>query len=108
MRREACPVATVTFDSGSASIAVTTDGAGHYESGALAASPNPGLFYVRQRWLDPATGRWLSVDPVEGEPRYGYVHNQAARRSDPTGLEPLSKELGRQYQRFEEHQDRTF
>ena len=47
--------------------------------------PDLALYYVKARWLDPATGRWLSVDPVESEPRYTYVANQPTTRVDPTG-----------------------
>jgi RHS repeat-associated protein len=45
-----------------------------------------GLQYVRARWLDSATGSWLSVDPVEGEPRYTYVRNAPTMGVDPSGL----------------------
>jgi RHS repeat-associated protein len=48
-----------------------------------------GLYYVRQRWLDPATGRWLSVDPVEGEPRYSYANNAPTTGVDPSGNQSL-------------------
>jgi RHS repeat-associated protein len=47
--------------------------------------PDLGLHYVRARWLRPATGSWLSVDPVEGEQRYGYAGGRATRRLDPSG-----------------------
>jgi len=48
--------------------------------------PDLGLAYVRARWLRPATGSWLSVDPVEGEARYGYVGGRPAYNADPSGL----------------------
>ncbi len=49
--------------------------------------PELGLTYVRARWLDTATGSWMSVDPVDGEPRYSYVHNSPTMATDPTGTQ---------------------
>ena len=49
--------------------------------------PNLGLNYVRARWLNPATGTWLSVDPVATEPRYSYAHNSPSLRVDPSGTQ---------------------
>ena len=37
------------------------------------AEPTAALTYVRARWLRPATGSWVSVDPVTGSPRAGYT-----------------------------------
>jgi RHS repeat-associated protein len=43
------------------------------------------------RWYDPATGRWLSEDPIGfigGDTNLGrYVHNSPTNRIDPDGLE---------------------
>ena len=50
--------------------------------------PDLGLTYVRARWLDTTTGQWLSVDPVEGEPRYSYVRNRPTISTDPSGTNP--------------------
>ena len=50
-----------------------------------------GLQYNRARWYDPATGRWLSQDPIGFEAGdanlYRYVGNQPTVRIDPTGLQ---------------------
>jgi RHS repeat-associated protein len=48
--------------------------------------PDLGLHYVRARWLRPTTGSWLSVDPVRGQMRYGYVGARATGHLDATGL----------------------
>jgi RHS repeat-associated protein len=56
-------------------------GLGYWQEPAL------GLSYVRARWMDPMTGRWLSVDPVPTEPRYLYAHNSPTMRVDPSGLQ---------------------
>ena len=51
-----------------------------------------GLQYNRARWYDPATGRWLSQDPIgfdAGDRNlYRYVGNQPTTLTDPSGLEP--------------------
>jgi RHS repeat-associated protein len=50
--------------------------------------PDLALAYVRARWLRPATGSWLSVDPVEGEMRYGYVGGRVTAVTDTLGRQP--------------------
>jgi RHS repeat-associated protein len=47
-----------------------------------------GLTYMRARYYDPATGQFLSKDPITaktGEP-YGYAGNDPLNRRDPSGL----------------------
>jgi RHS repeat-associated protein len=50
------------------------------------------LQYNRARYYDPATGRWLSQDPLgfdAGDSNlYRYVSNQPTTQEDPSGLEP--------------------
>ena len=50
-----------------------------------------GLQCNRARWYDPATGRWLSQDPIGFEAGdanlYRYVGNQPTTLTDPSGLE---------------------
>jgi RHS repeat-associated protein len=52
-----------------------------------------GLYYMRARWYDPGAGRWMSRDPVRGDPVqpaslnvYLYANANPAYFSDPTGL----------------------
>jgi RHS repeat-associated protein len=50
-----------------------------------------GLYYVRNRWYDPAVGRFTSEDPIGfagGMNRYAYVENDPVNRRDPSGLCP--------------------
>ncbi|TWT75087.1 RHS repeat-associated core domain-containing protein [Allorhodopirellula solitaria] len=51
-----------------------------------------GLQNNRARWYDPATGRWLSNDPIgfaAGDANlYRYVGNGPTTKTDPSGLEP--------------------
>ena len=47
-----------------------------------------GLIYLRARWYDPATGQFLTRDPlvaVSSDP-YGYAGNSPVNNTDPTGL----------------------
>ncbi|RIK09256.1 MAG: hypothetical protein DCC49_07100 [Acidobacteria bacterium] len=51
------------------------------------------LYYLRARWMDPGTGRFLSRDPLAGDPsdlksmnRYAYASASPATLTDPAGL----------------------
>lgn len=45
-----------------------------------------GLEYLRARYYDAATGRFLSRDPMPYVQRYAYVANNPGVLTDPTGL----------------------
>jgi RHS repeat-associated protein len=52
------------------------------------------LLYLRARYYQPQTGRFISKDPWEGDQRtpatlnsYVYVHNSPANSRDPSGLQ---------------------
>ncbi len=54
--------------------------------------PESNLYYLRARYYDPATGRFISRDPVKGylqDPRtqngYDYALNNPVNLSDPSG-----------------------
>jgi len=50
-----------------------------------------GLYYMRARYYDPATGRWISEDPIGiegGGNLYAYAGNDPVNFSDPSGLGP--------------------
>ncbi len=51
-----------------------------------------GLYYLRARYMDPATGRFLSMDPLAGSPRdpvslhrYLYAGDDPVQGHDPSG-----------------------
>jgi RHS repeat-associated protein len=50
-----------------------------------------GLYYVRNRWYDPAVGRFISEDPIGlsgGINVYAYALNSPTNLRDPMGLSP--------------------
>lgn len=58
--------------------------------------PETGLVYMRARYYDPGTGRFLSVDPVAPEPgnfsnfgRYHYASNNPVINIDPDGMKDI-------------------
>jgi RHS repeat-associated protein len=60
---------------------------------AGASTPNAagGFTYLRNRWYDPQTGRFLSQDPIGlagGVNLYSYAGNNPVAYSDPFGLWP--------------------
>jgi RHS repeat-associated protein len=52
------------------------------------------LYYLRARYYDPATGRFLSTDPTEAGHPYGYGANNPVLYSDPQGLDLCSTATG--------------
>jgi RHS repeat-associated protein len=45
-----------------------------------------GLYYLRARYYDPATGRLVTKDPIPGGNPYAYAGNDPVRYVDPGGL----------------------
>ena len=61
--------------------------------GALWIGSEAGIYYVRNRWYDPSTGRFLSEDPLglaAGINPYAYAASNPVAGNDPTGLDCLS------------------
>src|ERR1700712_1674290 len=62
------------------------------EPGVVDSEPgelDPGLYYYKARFYDPAIGRFLQTDPAgtQDDPNlYAYVGNNPVNRVDPTGL----------------------
>jgi RHS repeat-associated protein len=49
-----------------------------------------GLYYMRQRWMDPVNGRFLSADPIGFQSgqlnKFGYTTGNPINAVDPSGL----------------------
>ncbi|MBU3978752.1 hypothetical protein KJ980_07205 [Patescibacteria group bacterium] len=61
--------------------------------------PESGMYYLRARYYDPVTGRFISRDPVKGylqDPRtqngYDYALNNPVNLSDPSGEDILQNQ----------------
>jgi RHS repeat-associated protein len=61
--------------------------------------PDLGLYYLRARYYNPATGRFLSRDPEDGKPldpaslhKYLYAGGDPVNRIDPLGSEDYEEE----------------
>lgn len=52
------------------------------------SDPETGLLYLINRYYDPATGQFLSVDPLEGltQQPYQYASDNPVNNTDPNGL----------------------
>jgi len=44
------------------------------------------LYYLRARWYNPATGRFLSRDPMDAGNKYTYAAADPVNRTDPSGM----------------------
>ena len=58
----------------------------------LAWDPDGALYYMRARWYDPQTGRFLSEDPIGlegGANQYAFGWGDPIGRRDPQGMVPL-------------------
>lgn len=93
-------------------------------NGALPANPwrwmggyldGTGLYHFGERYYDPATGRFLQVDPIAGGSANGYVYanGDPVNFSDLSGLKPSNKEkqglrkgINSLRDRIREHQDK--
>ncbi len=75
--------------SGNAGVGLKSNG---NSFGSYYADPETGLLYARARYYDPASGQFISRDPVEGEARlpitwsaYQYGRYNPYRYTDPNG-----------------------
>ena len=60
-------------------------------TGASTPNATGGMVYLRNRWYDPTTGRFLTQDPIGlagGVNLYAYAGNDPISFSDPFGLAP--------------------
>jgi RHS repeat-associated protein len=57
--------------------------------------PSNGLYYLQARWYDPATGKFLSLDPavIQTSQPYLYAGGDPLNESDPSGQLTLAQIL---------------
>ena len=106
-------VVNLTTSVGSIAATYSYDPWGRPEQGALGISPTPfrytgeeldsfsGLYYLRNRWYDPSTNRFLSRDKFSGVTsspstlhRYAYVGNNPVNYIDSFGLSAQDSSSG--------------
>src|SRR5260370_18222106 len=91
----ALPICSVDSEaSGNAGIGLKSNG---NSFGSYYADPETGLLYARARYYDPASGQFISRDPVEGEARlpitwgaYQYGRYNPYRDVEPNGGQSTS------------------
>lgn len=83
---------TYTYDAFGTLIASTGNTPNDYLYAGEKFDAVPGFYYLRARYLNPAIGRFLTMDPVEGETSdpssrhlYAYVHGDPVNYTDPSG-----------------------
>ena len=91
---------TYQYDAFGRIINITGSTANNFKYSGEWLDSNVGLFYLRARYLNPATGRFLSRDPVEGKKCCGlswnpyiYVKDNPVNAVDPTGRGDTQEEI---------------
>jgi RHS repeat-associated protein len=87
---------TLRYDAFGALVSQSGATAATHRFAGEVADPESGLVYLRARYYDPATGTFLSRDPLQGDVdnplsrnRYAYALDNPVNRRDPTGQETL-------------------
>jgi RHS repeat-associated protein len=90
-----------TYDAFGRLLAVTGSTVNDYIFAGEYWDANVGLDYLRARYYDPATGRFVSPDPLQGQaagPRafnlYVYASNNPVNRIDPLGTQDSLSSIG--------------
>jgi RHS repeat-associated protein len=83
---------TYVYDAYGNQVAATGTTENPYRFAGEPFDPNVGFYYLRARYYDPATGRFVSMDPAAGDPqsplslhRYLYANDNPVNFVDPTG-----------------------
>jgi RHS repeat-associated protein len=84
-----------TYDAFGATLSHEGSDPNPYQFAGEALQAESGLYDLRARWMDPASGRFVSADPFTGEPgqpltanQYAYAFADPVDRVDPSGLSP--------------------
>ncbi|GIG55008.1 RHS repeat-associated core domain-containing protein [Demequina activiva] len=72
------------------------------------ADPDTGMVWLRARWYDPASARFITADPWHGDPsvpaslnRYLYANADPVNNTDPTGLSTMIEQQASMQLRLE-------
>ncbi|RDH83493.1 MAG: hypothetical protein DIZ77_16230, partial [endosymbiont of Seepiophila jonesi] len=83
---------TYLYDAYGNEVAATGSTENSYRFVGEQYDPNIGFYYLRARYYDPTSGRFISMDPVAGDPqspislhRYLYANDNPVNYVDPTG-----------------------
>ncbi len=89
-------VATYSYDVFGAIRAQTGSSGNYWQFTGEHRDTSENLYYLRARYYDPSTGRFLGQDPLRGslrhpstQNRYAYVTNNPTNLVDPAGLCPI-------------------
>jgi RHS repeat-associated protein len=77
---------TYSYDVFGAVRAQTGGGSNYWQFTGEQTDADSGLQYLRARHYDPATGRFLSLDPVESGYPYAYAASNPITHADPSGM----------------------
>lgn len=96
------PGARVTYDYDAFGNQITHTGTmpNNYMYRGEAYDSDLGLYYLRARWMNPLTGRFLSRDPEDGIPtepislhKYVYADGDPVNASDPSGRAAVAEDV---------------
>ena len=82
------PTANYTYDPWGNTTATTGTPTTPFLYAGQYKDPATGLYYLRARWYDPATGQFLSLDPQVATTNapYNYASDDPIDQTDPSGL----------------------
>src|SRR5262249_41617547 len=82
------PVATYRYDAYGTTTAHTGTASTPLQYAGQYTDAESGLYYLRARYYDPATGQFLSRDPLVSltQAPYGYAGENPVNLTDPSGL----------------------
>jgi RHS repeat-associated protein len=92
---------TYTYDANGSLIASSGTTLNHYRYAGEQLDEDLGQYYLRARYFNPETGRFLTMDSFEGKNedplslhKYLYCHGDPANRNDPSGHQDANSTAG--------------
>jgi RHS repeat-associated protein len=78
-------IATYRYDAFGRPIQTTGSITNPFTFGGREYDPRSGLYYNRDRYYEPSTGRFISPDPASAQNPYPYAASDPVDNTDPTG-----------------------